>query len=961
MIGTLRAPAEGRLPVYRAGGWEVDLAQRQLRSNGVPVPIGGRAFDIIGALVQSDGGLISKDELVRQVWPAQRVDEHTLPVHISAIRKAFGASRDMLKTAPGRGYYLLGGWSAEPGGDIIEQPRPELAERDDRPRLYNLPAATSLLVGRAEAVRHIRDLLSAYRVVTLVGPGGIGKTALAVVVARSLTPDFDGDIAFVELGTLSDPTVVLSALTTTLGLELGYSQVSPEHIARVLGARKMMLVLDSCEHVIESTALLAEALVRLCPRITVLATSREVLNIDGERVFRVAGLDAPRSTADGFHDVLKCSAVELLIAKTRAAGAVFELTPANLRAIAAICRRLDGIPLAIEFAAAGAAVLGFEMVAFRLNDCIDTLAKGRRTALPRHRTLRASLDWSYDLLTPPEQHLLRRIAVFATGFSLEGTAAVVVDANFTVAMVLEALANLASKSLVVRDEPDQANRWRLLETVRVYALEKLTQSGDADHATRCMVAFYIERLAVEARAKPAPETLKAFCGEIDSIRAGLDWAFSTRGDAALGIALTIRTVPIWVQLSLMGECRSRVICALARLPDDGVTSLTCRMHLLAALGWSLMYGGASAEQTDDAWSATLSLARQLDDSQYRLRALWGLWINALNTGSFRRALELAEEHSRLAAVAADASEGLLADRMLAASWHYCGDQRTANVHVEHLLDRYTTLGLKPQVARLQFDHRVTAHYFQARISWLRGNVDRAMQIVFENIGEAEELDHALSLGSVLGQGACPIALLNGDWAAAARFGMRLLEHSRRHGLRVWETWANCFLALVEFRQGGDTGRLIVLEAALDEAGTGRRLPRYLMLLAGLAACRGASGEVARGLATVDELVARCEGSGEEWYLPELYRLKGELLLSGGTGDRGLAEELFGRAIELARRQDALSWELRAATNLAALQRDRGQMADAQRHLTSILTRFSQGSATADIQAARTLLGSLSPG
>src|SRR6266478_8904231 len=414
-----RVHAQGRQLVYELDEWEVDLARRELRARGVPVPIGGRAFEIIEILVQSAGELVTKNDLSARIWPGVIVEDNTLQFHISAIRKALGSDRGILKTASGRGYRLLGAWTSRQEStwsvDTIDlEPMRSRAE----PFQTNLPAAASELVGRTNAVQHLRGLLSAYRVVTLTGPGGIGKTRLALEVGRGLFPNFNGDVRLVELVSLSNPGLVPTAVTGALGLKLGGDEVSGESLARAIGAQKLLLVIDNCEHVIDAAAKLAETVLRMCPRTTILATSREILKIEGEYVYRVPPLDVP-SEHEEPDDILGRSAVQLFIATTRALHSNFSPTAENLPVIAEICRRLDGIPLAIDFAATHVATLGLQQVAASLNDHLGMLTSGRRTALPRHQTLRATLDWSYELLPEPERLVMRRLAVFAGDFTAD--------------------------------------------------------------------------------------------------------------------------------------------------------------------------------------------------------------------------------------------------------------------------------------------------------------------------------------------------------------------------------------------------------------------------------------------------------------------------------------------------------------------------------------------------------------
>jgi DNA-binding winged helix-turn-helix (wHTH) protein len=399
----------------RFGPFELSSRERVLRREGLEIPLGSRALDILAYLAERPGDVIPKKELLDHVWSGVTVEEGSLRVHVAAIRKAlrdghFG--NRYIANIKGRGYSFVGTVvRLEDGGSSSPNFRGKL------------PTRPLMLIGRDAAARLLRDLVSAHRVVTLTGPGGIGKSTLAIEVGRGILGDFQGGGWLVELASLADEDLVPSAVASVLGLNLMSSAISAEAVARAIGNTNLLLILDNCEHVIGAAAKLAEAVVRLCPRVSVLATSREVLRIDDEQVYRVPPLDVPEVGHEDPERILRCGAVELLMARTRALDSAFSPT-ADIPSIAAICRQLDGIPLAIEFAAARAATLGFRRVAAGLGDRFRLLTGGRRTASRRHQTLRAALDWSYELLSPDEQQLLCRLAIFPAAFTFEAAEAV---------------------------------------------------------------------------------------------------------------------------------------------------------------------------------------------------------------------------------------------------------------------------------------------------------------------------------------------------------------------------------------------------------------------------------------------------------------------------------------------------------------------------------------------------------
>jgi predicted ATPase len=339
----------------------------------------------------------------------------------------------------------------------------------------------------------------------------------------------------------------------------------------------MLLVLDNCEHVIDEAAHLAEALLRWSPGVRVLATSREPLLAEAEVVFRVSPLALPAEGTEDVDALLQAGAVRLFVTRARAADAHLSLDNQAGRAISAICKRLDGIPLAIELAAARAEALGLEALAARLEDRIEVLTGGWRTALPRHRTLRATLDWSYELLPDPERVVLRRISVFAGAFTLDAASAVATDVGITEADLVSCVANLASKSLLTADVSGSKAVYRLLKTTRSYVLEKLVKSGEFEVVARHHAKYCLSILEqTEAASTQPDERLAVFTRHVDDMRASLDWAFSLGDDAPLGVALTIASLPVWLHLSLTEELRERVTRALASV--DRVSAIGARQE-----------------------------------------------------------------------------------------------------------------------------------------------------------------------------------------------------------------------------------------------------------------------------------------------------------------------------------------------------------------------------------------------
>jgi predicted ATPase/DNA-binding winged helix-turn-helix (wHTH) protein len=672
--------------VYVCDQWEIDLGRRELRSRGIPVPLGGRAFEIVTVLVQSATELVTKDHMMERVWPGAIVGEGTLHVHISAVRKALGPDRAMLKTVSGRGYRLLGRWTPQQREGTAPPVYSPLTRMPGASPANNFPPVINRLVGRAAAAQFVRDLISAYRVVTLTGPGGIGKTALAIKAVRYLLPDFEDGGWIVELASLSDPGLVPSAVASTLGLKLA-GEISADSVARAVGGRHLLLVLDNCEHLIDAAANLAETLTRLCPRTTIVATSREILRIDGESVYRVPPLDVPALGQAAPDYIMQYSAVELFVARTKALNAGFTPTAEDLASIATICRRLDGIPLAIEFAAARAAVLSVQGVAAGLRDRFALLTAGRRTALPRHRTLRATLDWSDELLPETERRLLRRLAVFPGGFTINA-AAVMTDTGFDASAVLDGIANLVAKSWVALDKSGAGARWTLLETIRAYALEKLVEHAEADIAAEHLALYFRDLFTPQvrgARSSLSDEDLARHVREIDNVRAALDWSFSSAGDQAIGIDLTAAYAPVWRHLSLMIECRERCERALLSLEPHVTENMSLRMELQFALASAMFITMGPAEQAKTLLTEALETADALNDLDAQAGALSTLLAIYIFRGEYARAQIAAERIEPIAHRIGDPIQLRFAYQQIGTTLFLRGRHREAQQYLERVL------------------------------------------------------------------------------------------------------------------------------------------------------------------------------------------------------------------------------------------------------------------------------------
>jgi predicted ATPase len=585
------------------------------------------------------------------------------------------------------------------------------------------------------------------------------------------------------------------------------------------------------------------------------------------------------------------------------------------------------------------------------------LTGGRRTALPRHQTLRATLDWSYELLPEPERLVLRRLAAFVGDFTAAAASLVAAGGEIAALEVVLSLANLVTKSLVTVEVGSVTAYYRLHETTRGYALEKLAESGEFEQVARRHANYYrdlFDSAETELETLPAPAWLARYGRHVGQARAALDWAFSPTGAAEVGVALTVAAVPLWVHLSLMEECRGRVERALSGPAESRDARRNMQLH--AALGAVLFLTKGSGPETLAAWTSVFEIAESLDDVDYRLRALWGLFVDCITSGRYRAALAVAERFCTCAAKSTDPADGPIGDRLVGVALLALGDLEGARRHIERMLSGYVARG--SHIIRFQYDQRVVARSYHSHVLWLQGFADQAMRSVECQVVNARASDHPVSLSHALLQAACPVALLVRDLTLAERYVKAIMDLSARHAVELWNVGGRCFAGMLLIKRGNIGAGLELLRTAFARVPENAFNLLYILFLDEIADALGRDGKAAEGLSTIDEALARSERTEERWCVAELLRIKGELILRKGAPQAATAaEEHFLRSLDWARRQGALSWELRTSTSLARLQHGQGRVAEARSLLQSVYDRFSEGFDTVDLKTAKTYLDS----
>jgi predicted ATPase/DNA-binding winged helix-turn-helix (wHTH) protein len=752
---------QGRVASF--GPFRLHATERLLEKNGTRLKIGSRALDILITLLERSPEVVSKRELIRRVWGSLVVDEVSLRVHVTALRKQLGdgdSSVSYVTNIPGRGYCFTGAvtWTA------AETPRqtPGVAPQ--------LPCEPLLMVGRDNVVRELAARLKKQRFVSIVGAGGVGKTTIALALAHRLLPKFQGAVYFLELATVEDPRLLASMLASQLGLVAVSDQPLPG-ILTSLREQRLLLVFDSCEHVIEAIAALTENIIRDAPQVHILATSREALRAKGEQVHHLPPLECPPPYVESLTapQALSFPAVQLFVKQVADSVHPFELTDSDAPTVAEICRRLDGIPLALGLAASRVGVYGVQGTASLLDKHFRLLWHGRRTALPRHQTLSATLDWSYKLLSGTEQLVLRRLAIFVAGFSL-AAALDVASEGLDAAEVTETLATLVDKSMVTFDGAT-AMRYRLIETTRAYAWQKLIESGEDQKVARraCEHLFHaVEKFGPELWARPRPESIDFFVSNLGNLRAALDWCFSEKGDKTLGARLTGASACLFLQAGLLPECAAWAERAVGVL-DTASKGTRLELELLACFSQSLMVTRGNVPAVHAAIVRALDIAERLKTAPMELYLLQMLYKWQIRSGDFRGLGEFTGRIETVTKRVADPLADAIANDFLAVTCFFTGNNREVQRHAQIALAAPIHLS---KLNLASFEHLNRARAISSRNLWVLGYPEQAMMTALESVQEADELNHPFTLCYVLT--AClAVALETGDGPRAEELIQRL--------------------------------------------------------------------------------------------------------------------------------------------------------------------------------------------
>jgi predicted ATPase/DNA-binding winged helix-turn-helix (wHTH) protein len=925
------------------GPFTLSRTQRLLTRSGKPVELSARALDLLILLLDRAGEVVDKQELLQRVWSDVVVDEGALRFHMSGLRKAIGDGKEGLRyieTVPGRGYCFV----APVERSAVPPPVASLAPP-------SLPARLARMVGRDADASALINKIEESRFATVVGPGGIGKTTVAVAVAHDLLARFRGEVRLADLSSLTGPSPVAMAVAAAVGLSAHTTDLEPALLAFLRG-KSMLLILDGCDRVIDAAAALAERLCATAPGISILATSREPLGAAGELVHQLLPLERPEhgppATAAEF---VRFPAVQLFVERAAAGGARLSFSAEEISTIDEICARLDGVPLAIELAASRVPAFGLAGTAALLDDRLHELVNGRRTALPRHQTLGATLDWSYELLWPGQRAALRRLSVFVGSFSLSAARAVA-----DVEAVEEILAQLVAKSLLTAELGGPETRYRLLDTARTYLCGKLREAGEENPTARRHALYYLHALQQASAGPrqqasiPAPLPSRS---DLGNLRAALAWSFGETGEPALGNALAAAAAPLLVEMSLLSEAGHWAERALGQ-PDESTSGTKLEIELQMALAQALMFTEANSDRVAGALGRGLEVARTLGEPLHELRLLASLHLFHVRAADHLPALAVAEAAEVVAQRLANAAAIAAAEACTGLSSHLIGNHRLARAKLRSALARTEDW---PKTIRFGMDYRIPAQMCLARELWIEGKPDEARALAEHTIADAEALGRPVTLCVALILG-IKLQVWIGDTARAAAWTTRLIADARTHSLTPYEAVGLGFEGEQSIIAGAGAAGIERIETALGMLRTAKYELVTTNLLTSFAVGRSQLGDHGAALAATDAALARVHKNGEHMQMPEILRARGEMLARAAPENVLEAEHCLRSAIAWADRQSAPAWQLKAAISLTELLATQGRPADAREELAAACGKLGDGSGSRDLAAAKAVLRSL---
>ena len=951
---------------FSFGPFILHPGERILQKGGAVVPLGGRAFDMLVAMVQRNGTVVTTEELMSIAWPGVIVVESNVRVQVANLRRALGCGRDgarYIANVAGRGYCFV-----EPvRTDSDDHPSTTSRESDAVPTATQVdgaphiagsrstfPAPLEGAIGRSACIAELAQVVNERRLVTVVGAAGAGKTTLATLVAHAMDA-FDGSMFFVDLSVVERDEMVTEALASAVGYMPSDKDLLPG-LLEVLSARKALIVLDNCEHVISAAAALSQRIVHGTRHVCLLNTSREALRVREEFVYLLRPLASPPPTGRlTTEQAMAWPAIQLFMERAWEGGARGAMNDAEAPTVAALCRRLDGNPHAIGLVASRVGTYGIQGVADLFDSQLALHWQGRRHDSPRHQTVEALIDWSHNLLPERDRQVLQRLSVFSGGFSVEAAVIVTSDDVIDAFQVREAVSNLVDKSLVAVGGERDETHLRLLETTKAYAAARLARHPGGERFARRHALYYAEQLRKlsdgQLGARAGGERPRVV--EIGNIRTAIEWAFSAGHDPKLATTMWCMAAPLFLELSLIRECKRSCERAIHELPDQ-LRSTRAELRLLDLTAITYFAGADYDGPMKPVLERGLSLSRELGDNQSMFCFLTGLHLAMITTGEFQSSLFVCDQYSALASAHGGPTEAIIAGWMAGSSKHYTGD----------LVGADASFALSAQLLAQQATRPL--HYFEvmkqiiasintARVKWAMGMTTQALQLASDVIDAGRKLPGSLAMRVTL---CFHILLIHGSYDQARGLTEELENLSIDYNTSVRRQVINVVKGFLLAYLGQSEAAINHLQQCLAMLPPPKMSVVRTDALQALAEAQRACGNVTGALASITEALELARETKGEFNFPDLLRTKAEVLMSAPRVGREQVEAVLSEGLDRARQQGALSWELRISLTMAKLRVSQGRNQEAKEILEHVYSRFTEGFETNDLRAAAQALHAL---
>lgn len=939
---------------YRFAEYVFSPERQVLTLNGTTVRVGSRALAILSLLVEHPGSLVTKRDIFAKVWPGVDIGDESIRFNIAALRRVLHddlTEQRFIVTDPGRGFRFVAPVTEE----TEEAPKEPATSRG----AGRLPVRLTSLVGREELIEQLAQYETKRGLLTLVGPGGIGKTSVAVAVARRLADSYADGAWLVDLAPLQEPHLIPITLGSLLGVPRGVGDTL-DSVLEFLASRRMLLVLDNCERLVEEIARLAARILTQAPGVRILATSREPLGAPEEHVFRLPPLATPPKNAEGLSSAVKRSypAVRLFVERALTRRMQFDPNDGELEWIADICRHLDGNPLAIELAAAAIETVGVAGLASGLDRRFALLTRGYRTSAQRHRSLRAVMDWSYDSLPSQTRIVLGRLSVFRGAFSLEAAEEIAQCPHIGSWEVIEHLTTLTDKSLVTSAPDEYVPEFRLMETVRAYAAEKFRATGEFDSrmqrlTERCLRVF--GSALDKSKVGISPGTRSAYLRQVDDLRASLDWALASES-LELGVDLVLAAAPTLDSLGLFAEGHGILRIAIERLERTEPLDRHGLMRLYALVAPLSGWMSLASKEIESACRRLLELANDTGSVDFQLSALRSLFLVGLLSGQISRARDYCIQMDEIGVKAGDSYACVVARQRVAAMSTIMGEHEAAvRIFSDMGLDTHPDSPF--ETIRYFYEPVCTQKGFLARTLWCMGELDSALQEARGALERANRLAHVPTQFVTLIQASALIPLWTGPLEVAESTVQLCNELAGEDGSR--RKYARVFCACFQIKYGDvRLGTHALKEELLGpEFDINTLAPSQAVFYAALAEGLFQLQAFDEALALVERALDQAQTSAGVWFNPELLRIKACSLAAQGASPQ-IIESCFDSAYATARQQRGLYWELRTAVSHAQYLGSRRQPRDAHSVLKPVYDKFTQGFELPDLRSARALLGRL---